>query len=81
MTFGDDLGWGSAKDETREVYDAFREVGGNFIDTANLLERDQRIVPGRVYGGPSPKRTCFSQEAPFSGYSWIRTTGWTCPLN
>jgi aryl-alcohol dehydrogenase-like predicted oxidoreductase len=36
MTFGDDWGWGSAKDEARKVYDAFREAGGNFIDTANM---------------------------------------------
>ena len=36
MTFGNDWGWGAAKDEARKVYDAFRETGGNFIDTANL---------------------------------------------
>ena len=36
MTFGDDWGWGAAKDEARKVYDVFREAGGNFIDTANL---------------------------------------------
>src|SRR6266446_2112353 len=36
MTFGEDWGWGSAKDEARRVYDAFREAGGNFIDTANF---------------------------------------------
>jgi aryl-alcohol dehydrogenase-like predicted oxidoreductase len=36
MTFGDDWGWGAAKGESRKVYDAFREAGGNFIDTANL---------------------------------------------
>ena len=36
MTFGDDWGWGSAKDEARRVYDAFRDAGGNFIDTANI---------------------------------------------
>jgi len=36
MTFGDDWGWGSAKDEAQKVYNAFREAGGNFIDTANL---------------------------------------------
>src|SRR6266403_1419980 len=36
MTFGEDWGWGAAKDEARKVYDAFREVGGNFIDTANV---------------------------------------------
>jgi aryl-alcohol dehydrogenase-like predicted oxidoreductase len=39
MTFGDDWGWGTAKDEARRVYDAFREAGGNFIDTANFYTR------------------------------------------
>jgi aryl-alcohol dehydrogenase-like predicted oxidoreductase len=36
MTFGDEWGWGAAKDEARKVYDSFREAGGNFIDTANI---------------------------------------------
>ena len=36
MTFGEDWGWGAAKDEARKIYDSFREAGGNFIDTANL---------------------------------------------
>ncbi|MGJ5819039.1 aldo/keto reductase [Paludibaculum fermentans] len=36
MTFGEDWGWGSGKDEARQVYDAFRQAGGNFIDTANV---------------------------------------------
>lgn len=36
MTFGEEHGWGSGKDEARKVYDAFREAGGNFIDTATF---------------------------------------------
>ncbi|HEY0758031.1 MAG TPA: aldo/keto reductase [Acidisarcina sp.] len=36
MTFGEDWGWGSKKEEARQVYEAFREAGGNFIDTANI---------------------------------------------
>lgn len=36
MTFGEEWGWGTAKDEARKIYDAYREAGGNFIDTANL---------------------------------------------
>ena len=36
MTFGEDWGWGAAKDESRKIYDAYREAGGNFIDTANI---------------------------------------------
>jgi aryl-alcohol dehydrogenase-like predicted oxidoreductase len=36
MTFGEDWGWGSSKDEAHKMYDAYREAGGNFLDTANL---------------------------------------------
>jgi aryl-alcohol dehydrogenase-like predicted oxidoreductase len=36
MTFGEDWGWGSGKDESRKIYEAYRAAGGNFIDTANL---------------------------------------------
>jgi aryl-alcohol dehydrogenase-like predicted oxidoreductase len=36
MTFGEEWGWGAAKDEARKIYDAYREAGGNFVDTANL---------------------------------------------
>lgn len=35
MTFGDDWGWGAPKDESRKMFDAFAETGGNFIDTSN----------------------------------------------
>jgi aryl-alcohol dehydrogenase-like predicted oxidoreductase len=30
MTFGEEWGWGAAKDEAKKVYDAFREAGGQF---------------------------------------------------
>ncbi|MGB2628121.1 MAG: aldo/keto reductase [Candidatus Acidiferrum sp.] len=36
MTFGEDWGWGSAKGEAQKIYEAYREAGGNFIDTANV---------------------------------------------
>ncbi len=36
MTFGEDWGWGSPKEESKKIYDAYREAGGNFIDTANV---------------------------------------------
>ncbi|MDP2954946.1 MAG: aldo/keto reductase, partial [Longimicrobiales bacterium] len=35
MTFGEEWGWGSSKEESKRVFDAFAEAGGNFIDTAN----------------------------------------------
>jgi aryl-alcohol dehydrogenase-like predicted oxidoreductase len=36
MTFGEDWGWGTSKNDSRKIYDAFREAGGNFFDTANF---------------------------------------------
>ncbi|MGL6343721.1 MAG: aldo/keto reductase, partial [Waterburya sp.] len=36
MTFGEDWGWGSSKEESQKIYQIFREAGGNFIDTANV---------------------------------------------
>jgi len=35
MTFGEDWGWGSSKDESCKIFETFVEAGGNFIDTAN----------------------------------------------
>src|SRR4051812_48825726 len=35
MTFGDDWGWGADRDESRRIFDAFADAGGNFVDTAN----------------------------------------------
>src|ERR1700726_4708154 len=36
MTFGEEWGWGSSKEESQGIYNRFRELGGNFVDTANL---------------------------------------------
>jgi aryl-alcohol dehydrogenase-like predicted oxidoreductase len=35
MTFGLEWGWGADKDESRHIFDAYAEAGGNFVDTAN----------------------------------------------
>lgn len=35
MTFGEDWGFGSSKDESKQIFDAFAEAGGNFLDTAD----------------------------------------------
>ncbi|WP_413303927.1 aldo/keto reductase [Bacillus sp. 1P10SD] len=37
MTFGEDWGpYGASKEESRKVFEAYVEAGGNFIDTANI---------------------------------------------
>ncbi len=35
MTFGEEWGWGASKSESRRIFDAYAQAGGNFIDTAN----------------------------------------------
>jgi aryl-alcohol dehydrogenase-like predicted oxidoreductase len=46
MTFGEEWGWGAPKDDARKIYDAYRDAGGNFIDTANLYTNgaSERLV-------------------------------------
>jgi aryl-alcohol dehydrogenase-like predicted oxidoreductase len=36
MTFGEDWGWGTDKIDSWKIYEAFRDAGGNFFDTANF---------------------------------------------
>ncbi len=35
MTFGEDWGWGSSESTAREIFDAYIDRGGNFLDTAD----------------------------------------------
>lgn len=39
MTFGKEWGWGSTADESHAILDRFLDLGGNFIDTANLYTK------------------------------------------
>ena len=52
MTFGEEWGWGASKDEARKIYEAYREAGGNFIDTANVYTNgsSEQIV-GQLISG------------------------------
>ncbi len=36
MTFGSAWGWGADEKESRAIFDLYDEVGGNFIDTADI---------------------------------------------
>jgi aryl-alcohol dehydrogenase-like predicted oxidoreductase len=35
MTFGEEWGWGANREESRKMFDAYVEAGGNFLDTAD----------------------------------------------
>lgn len=62
MTFGEEWGTGADKKESKNIFDAFVKVGGNFIDTANRytegtsekflgefvgLERDRFVIASK----------------------------------
>ena len=52
MTFGEEWGWGANKDESRKIYDAYRDLGGNFIDTANVYTNGtSESMLGEFMGG------------------------------
>jgi len=36
MTFGEGIDWGADRETSHEMYTAFRDAGGNFIDTADI---------------------------------------------
>jgi aryl-alcohol dehydrogenase-like predicted oxidoreductase len=46
MTFGEDWGWGADAGESRRMFDAYVDAGGNFVDTANIYVggRSERIL-------------------------------------
>jgi aryl-alcohol dehydrogenase-like predicted oxidoreductase len=52
MTFGEDWGWGASPEESRMIYDAFLEAGGNFIDTANVYTNgtSERLLGEFMHG-------------------------------
>jgi aryl-alcohol dehydrogenase-like predicted oxidoreductase len=52
MTFGTEWGFGAEESEARQIYAAYREAGGNFVDTANNYNQgtSERIL-GRLLAG------------------------------
>ncbi|MBJ22768.1 MAG: aldo/keto reductase [bacterium] len=70
MTFGEEWGWGSSAEQSRAVFNAFAEAGGNFIDTADVYtggsserllgefiasERDRYVVATKFTAGPQAR--------------------------
>jgi len=39
MTFGKDWSFGASKEESKTIFDAFIDAGGNFVDTANFYAK------------------------------------------
>lgn len=55
MTFGEDWGFGSPVEDSLAVIDAYRDAGGNFIDTANIYTKghSERILGDHLCSRPS----------------------------
>lgn len=71
MTFGPGAQWSRSEEETRGVFDAYAEAGGNFIDSANLYTggESEKIV-GRLIGAERERfvlATKYGNAAPGSG--------------
>ncbi len=68
MTFGDDRGWGASPAESRRIFDAYAEAGGNFIDTADIYtEGNSEKLVGEFVAGDRERfvlATKYSNSAP-----------------
>ena len=57
MTFGPEWGWGSSVADSRRIIDRYLELGGNFIDTANVYTRGHsEQILGEHFGEAPAKR-------------------------
>jgi aryl-alcohol dehydrogenase-like predicted oxidoreductase len=51
MGFGEDWGWGASVEESRRIFTAYAEAGGNVIDTANkYTEGSSERIVGELLG-------------------------------
>lgn len=57
MTFGEDWGWGSSVKDSEAIMDRYMDMGGNFLDTANLYTKghSEKIIGDHI-GKNSAKR-------------------------
>lgn len=68
MTFGEDLGWGTAVEESQQIIDRYIAAGGNFIDTANFYTKShsEKIIGDHI-GRDAAKRDRLVIATKFSG--------------
>jgi len=57
MTFGQDWGWGSTPEDSNRIFDRYFDLGGNFIDTANLYTKghSEKIIGDHLKDSPSKR--------------------------
>jgi aryl-alcohol dehydrogenase-like predicted oxidoreductase len=58
MTFGEDWGWGSNVQDSTRILDHYVELGGNFIDTANVYTKghSEKIIGDHLKASPAKRQ-------------------------
>jgi aryl-alcohol dehydrogenase-like predicted oxidoreductase len=58
MTFGQDWGWGSSPEDSARIFDRYADLGGNFVDTANVYTKghSEKIIGDHLQGSPSKRQ-------------------------
>jgi aryl-alcohol dehydrogenase-like predicted oxidoreductase len=58
MTFGPEWGWGSSAQDSARIIDRYLDLGGNFIDTANVYTKghSEQIIGDHFKAAPSRRQ-------------------------
>lgn len=58
MTFGEEWGWGSGAAESQRIFDRYADLGGNFVDTANVYTKghSEKILGDHLKDSPSKRQ-------------------------
>src|ERR1700748_291328 len=68
MTFGEELGWGTPVEESKQIIDRYIGLGGNFIDTANFYTKSHsEKILGDHIGRDKARRDRLVIATKFSG--------------
>lgn len=63
MTFGESWGWGANATESRRIFDAYADAGGNFIDTANIYTAgESETILGEIVTPDRRNRTVIATK-------------------
>jgi aryl-alcohol dehydrogenase-like predicted oxidoreductase len=58
MTFGQDWGWGTPPEECAQILERYFDLGGNFVDTANMYTKghSEKIIGDHLGNSPSKRQ-------------------------
>lgn len=58
MTFGKDWNWGSSPEDSNRIFDRYFDLGGNFIDTANVYTKghSEKIIGDHLKDSPARRQ-------------------------